>query len=65
MTVDDIYERYYQEHSSFNYDLDRMKKSLEQQFIRLPAGLTREERRQYILSFADFIETPKIRLSLL
>lgn len=31
-----------------NFDLERMKKAVEGPFIRLPSGLTREQRRTWV-----------------
>lgn len=37
------------EMQEFNFDLDRMKKAVEGPTIQFPLGLSREERRKFIL----------------
>jgi hypothetical protein len=34
--------------SSFNFDLERMQKSVSAPKLKIPRGLTREERRKFI-----------------
>lgn len=41
---------------SFNFDLERMKRAVESPTIRIPEGLTREEKRKYILEKIHEIE---------
>ena len=42
---------------SFNFDLERMKAAVESPAIEMPSGLTREEKRMFIL---DKCTVPKI-----
>lgn len=45
------------------FDIDKMKEILEEEFYRMPSGITREEQREFMKDVADGEVEPRLKIS--